>query len=65
MPCTPAQRMAKYRQNHPDRVIEIRVKFYNENKEKESIRQKKKYIWNKESERFRNILLCFIKANGS
>ena len=57
MPCTPAQRMAKYRQNHPDRVIEIRVKFYNENKEKESIRQKKKYIWNKESERFRNILL--------
>ena len=57
MPMTSAQRMAKYRQNHPDRVVEIRLKFYNNNKENESLRHKKKYLWKKECERLRNILL--------
>ncbi len=54
---TAAQKMAKFRRNHPDRVIEIRFKFYHNNKEKESVRQKKKYLWKKECERLRNILL--------
>ncbi len=57
MPSTPAERMTKYRQNHPEKVIEIRMKFYSENKDRESARQKKKYLWKKESERLRNILL--------
>ena len=57
MPLTPAERMTKYRQKHPEKVIEIRMKFYNENKENESVRHKKKYMWKKESERLRNILL--------
>ena len=57
MPATSAERMKKYRQNHPEKVIEIRMKFYNENRDKESVRQKKKYLWKKESERLRQILL--------
>ena len=57
MPVTSAERMKKYRRNHPEKVIEIRMKFYNENRDKESVRQKKKYLWKKESERLRHILL--------
>ena len=57
MPLTAAQRMAKWRETHPERVIEIRVAYYYGNKEKESIRQQKKYLYKKESERLRNILI--------
>jgi hypothetical protein len=57
MPATSAERMKKYRRNHPEKVIEIRMKFYNENRDKESVRQKKKYLWKRESERLRHILL--------
>jgi hypothetical protein len=49
--------MTKYRLKYPEKVIEIRIKYYNENKEKECARHRKKYIWKKESERLRNILL--------
>ena len=57
MPKTSAERMTKYRQKHPEKVIEIRLKYYNENRDKECERHRKKYFWKKESEIFRNILL--------
>ena len=57
MPLTNAQRSKKWREQHPERVVEVRVKFYYNNKEKESIRQQKKYLWKKESKKFLGILL--------
>ena len=36
-----AKSSAKWRQNNPDKVIEYRINYYIENKEKESIRQQK------------------------
>ena len=57
MPLTNAQRMAKWRVENPERVIEIRVNYYYSNKDKESKRQQKKYLYKKESERLRNILI--------
>ena len=57
MPLTNAQRSKKWREQHPERVVEVRVKFYYNNKEKESIRQQKKYLWKKESKKFLDILL--------
>jgi hypothetical protein len=57
MPLTNAERSKKWRERHPERVVEVRVKFYYNNKEKESIRQQKKYLWKKESKKFLNILL--------
>ena len=57
MPRTSAEYSQRWREKHPERVIEARVKFYNNNKEKESARQQKKYIWNKESRKFMSILL--------
>jgi hypothetical protein len=56
MPLTGAEYSKRWREKHPDKVVEVRVKFYNNNKEKESIRQHKKYLWKKECERLRNIL---------
>ena len=57
MPLTDAQKSKKWRERHPERVVEVRVKFYYNNKEKESIRQQKKYLWKKESKKFLGILL--------
>ena len=57
MPLTNAQRMAKWRVENPERVIEIRVNYYYSNKDEESKRQQKKYLYKKESERLRNILI--------
>ena len=57
MPRSFAEYSKRWREKHPDKVIEVRLKFYNNNKEKESARQHKKYLWNKESQRLRNILL--------
>ena len=54
---TNAQRLAKWRLAHPEKVVEFHHKYYYENKEKESLRQHKKYIWNKESRKFMNILI--------
>ena len=56
MPLTGAEYSKRWREKHPDKAVEVRVKFYNNNKDKESIRQHKKYIWKKECERLRNIL---------
>ena len=56
MPLTGAEYSKRWREKHPDKAVEVRVKFYNNNKEKESIRQHKKYLWKKECERLRNIL---------
>ena len=41
MPLTSAQRMTKWREAHPERVVEIRVAYNYSNKEKESKRQQK------------------------
>lgn len=57
MPKSFAEYSKKWREKYPEKVIEVRLKFYNNNKEKESARQHKKYLWNKESQRLRNILL--------
>ena len=57
MPLTSAEYSKRWRERNPEKAIEVRVKFYYRNKEKESIRQQKKYIWKKECERLRNILL--------
>ena len=56
MPLTGAEYSKRWREKHPDKAVEVRVRFYNNNKEKESIRQHKKYLWKKECERLRNIL---------
>ena len=56
MPLTSAEYSKRWREKHPEKAIEVRVKFYYNNKEKESIRQQKKYLWKKECERLRNIL---------
>ena len=57
MPLSSAEYSKRWREKNPDKVIEVRVKFYYNNKEKESIRQQKKYLWKKECERLRNILI--------
>jgi uncharacterized short protein YbdD (DUF466 family) len=36
-----AEYMKRYRERHPERIVEIRTKFYDNNKERESIRHKK------------------------
>jgi hypothetical protein len=57
MPSTNAERLTKFRKLHPEKVIEFRINYYYNNKDKESERQRKKYLWKKESERLRRILL--------
>jgi hypothetical protein len=52
-----AEYMKRYRERHPERIVEIRTKFYDNNKERESIRHKKKYMWKKECDRLMGILL--------
>ena len=57
MPLTSAEYSKRWRVKYPEKVVEVRVKFYYNNKEKESIRQQKKYLWKKESKKFLEILL--------
>ena len=57
MPISKAIYSKRWRERHPEKDNEIHIKYYYNNREKESIRQHKKYIWKKEWDRLRNILL--------
>jgi hypothetical protein len=57
MPMTAAQRMSKYRAKNPDKNREVHMKYYANNKEKETLRVKKYYYFKKECKRLMAILL--------
>ena len=57
MPLTSAEYSKRWRKLHREKDREFHIIYYNNNKDKESKRQHKKYLWNKETQRLRNILL--------
>ena len=57
MPLTSAEYSKRWRTLHREKDREFHIIYYNNNKDKESKRQHKKYLWNKETQRLRNILL--------
>ena len=59
MPCTPAQLVnaARYREANRDKVRFIEHVYHMNNKDKVSAYKKKYYIFNKEWQRLREILL--------
>jgi hypothetical protein len=57
MPLTQAEYSKRWRANHREKDREFHITYYINNKDKESKRQQKKYLWNKETQRLRNILL--------
>ena len=59
MPLTAVQRVTRWRKKHRDEYNEMRRISYKKNNDKEILRKKRSYYWNKESQRFRNILLDF------
>ena len=57
MPLTKGEYCKRWREKYPDKEREYHLKYYTDNKERETKRQQKKYLWNKESKLFFNILL--------